>query len=304
MAYGSVPITPGRVLLADGDGLAYYCSGNDETEPGQARMNLTEKLRIAQAACGAESACILLTAAGSHKGHRYAVARVKPYQGQRSSGRRPKNWQYLRELLDSGNIGDIPVEATATAEADDLFGKHSTRLGVDNCVIYTQDKDMRMVPGLHLDWKEHRLITLRDEFSLVRNELQYGRKWFWLQMLHGDSADNIPGLPRYINAKGTPTLCGEVTAGKLLSEAATEDIARSIVFGLYKGWYGEERWRAEVLEQAVLLWMRRGKDSAWHDVMDIGHPLDGVMHMEEWQPACVEIERRITEVPVAQTQDD
>ena len=31
MACGSVPVTLDRKLLVDGDGLAYYCGGNDET---------------------------------------------------------------------------------------------------------------------------------------------------------------------------------------------------------------------------------------------------------------------------------
>jgi hypothetical protein len=301
-AHASVPIAPGRVLLADGDGLAYYCAGSDDTEPGQARMNLIEKLTAAKAASGSEKVLVLLTHPASHKGYRYAVARVKPYQGHRSSGRRPKNWQFLRELLDSGDI-PFPVEHAMSAEADDLFGKYATMLGVDKAVIYTQDKDMRMIPGMHLEWREHRTVVLRDEFSLVRSDLQYGRKWFWLQMLHGDSADNIPGLPKYINEKGKPALIGEVTAGQKLADVDTEDIARSIVFGLYKGYYPED-WRTQLLEQAVLLWMRRDALSHWIDVAQPGNPLDGIITLPDWKPALQELERRITEVPVATTQDD
>ncbi len=77
----------------------------------------------------------------------------------------------------------------------------------DNVVIYTQDKDMRMLPGRHLDWVSHRLHTVSYSCAMdgpvevldsVFSEKQYGPKWFWLQMLHGDTADNIPGLPRYV----------------------------------------------------------------------------------------------------------
>ena len=92
MTNNSVPVER-RVLLVDGDGLAYYCAGNDETSIGEARARLIEKVKGAQRACGAEDVRILLTNSGSHKGHRYAIARVKPYQGQRVNSRRPKNWR-------------------------------------------------------------------------------------------------------------------------------------------------------------------------------------------------------------------
>jgi hypothetical protein len=303
-AHGSVPISPGRVLLADGDGLAYSCAGSDDTDPADAKSTMVLKLHNAKAACGAEKVLILLTHPASHKGYRYAVATVKQYQGQRSSGRRPKNWQYLRELLDSDTVfNGYAIERTKNAEADDLFGKYSTMWGVDRTVIFTHDKDMRMIPGIHLGWTDHRMVVLRDEFGIVRNDLQYGRKWFWLQMLHGDTADNIPGLPKYINDKGNPALIGEVTAGKVLAEAHTEDIARAIVFGLYKGWYGDE-WRTQVLEQAVLLWMRRDLYSHWADVTLGTNPLGGVAELQVWGPAINTIAQRIKDIPVAQTQDD
>ena len=59
MVNGSQGMThPGRVLLADGDGLAYYCAGNDGTDPGQARWNLINKLDEAMRASGSERALV------------------------------------------------------------------------------------------------------------------------------------------------------------------------------------------------------------------------------------------------------
>jgi DNA polymerase-1 len=261
----------GRVLLIDGDALAYACAGNDECDPGQARRNLLNTLEEAERACGARAKRILLTALTSHKGHRYAVATVKPYQGQRASGRRPKNWAYLRGLLD-GHFNQIPTYTALEAEADDLFGAFGSELGWENVVHFTQDKDMRMLPGWHLTWKDKRLHWVGSEWVSVFDDKVYGRKWFWLQMLHGDTADYVPGLPKYVTPKGTQALCGEVTAGKLLAECTSEDGARQVVLGLYRGFYGDDA-ELHMLEQGILLWMRRDAKSSLLNVTAPGHPL-------------------------------
>jgi DNA polymerase-1 len=269
-------MVPGRTLLADGDGLAYYCAGNDDTDPGQARVNLLNKLAEAKAAAGCEFVRVLTTASGSTKGHRYAVARVKAYQGQRSNSRRPKNWGVLRQLLEGGFDARYPVELTARAEADDLFGKYATQLGCANVVHFTQDKDMRMLPGWHMEWRELRLTFVPDGcFDHTFNDKQYGIKWFWLQMLHGDAADYVPGLPKYAKPDGKLALCGEATAAKLLADCTTSDEARATVFGLYRGFWGDE-WEVNVLEQGVLLWMRTDDKSSALDVCAPGNPLFGI----------------------------
>ncbi len=273
----TLPAVPGRVLFSDGDALAYTCAGNEECSPGQARINLMNTLGAAKRASGAETHRLLLTARHSHKGYRYATATVKEYQGQRSSGRRPKNWEYLRRILEQEP--PLSSDLTSDAEADDLFGKYSTMLGWKNVVIHTQDKDMRMVPGLHLTWDTMRLIEVPPEtWELVFNDLVYGRKWFWLQMLMGDNADFVPGLPKYVKPNGKEGLCGEATAMKLLAECQNNEHAFMVVGGLYKGYYGDA-WDVQLLEQAVLLWMRNDERSRVFNVLDDGNPLGHVREL-------------------------
>lgn len=309
MGYGSVPVVHQRTLLVDGDGLCYYCAGNDDTDIGTARRNLIDKVKRAAELVGAGQIKILVTGAGSHKGHRYAIARAKPYQGQRAGSRRPKNWQGLRDLLDSGLLrgGSWQVETTYTAEADDLFGFYAYN-DPDNTVILTQDKDMRMLPGTHLDWVtnrvhvvEHGLAAVRQEHIMynrtvvdsVFNEKQYGLKWFWLQMLHGDTADNIPGLPKYMpdfTDKLKPV--GEVTAAKLLAhpDFCDGDSGPDVAYW-YKSYYGN-RWLVEMLEQACLLWMRRDPNN-WADCAEYGGPMYQFTDHEYWPAAYAEIEQRV-----------
>lgn len=292
MSNGEVATRPGRLLLADGDGLAYYCAGNDETAPGEARMNLVNKLRSAARASGSERVRILSTASDSHKGYRFAVAREKPYQGQRKSNRRPRQWQFLRDLMADEAISEFEYEATSIAEADDLFGKHSA-INPD-CVIYTQDKDMQMVPGWHLDWLTHLIHEVpADTWCKEWSGKVWGRKWFWLQMLHGDSTDNIPGLPRY-NDNGKLKLIGPSTAGAFLADCPDETKAAAIVGRLYYG-LKPDRWVAEMLEQGILLWMRNDAQSSPLNVCAPGNPLHALRLQPSWITAKAEVMARITE---------
>ena len=280
----------GRTLLADGDGLAYYCAGNDDTSPGQARRNLETKIESAMRAAGADKVTILLTSAASHKGHRYAISRVKPYQGKRDHGRRPRNWQFMRELLER----DPRSVVTDTLEADDLFHINSVRLGDENVAILTQDKDMRMVPGWHLNWDTHALVRVHpDTWTFEADGKTFGRKWFWLQMLHGDTADNVPGLPKYRDGEKLK-LCGEVTAGKLLASAQNNGQAFDTVARLYGGLYGED-WRVPMLEQACLLWMRRSDRLL--DCMLPGGPMEpSPANHVSWAAAGADIRARVTDL--------
>ena len=265
MASDSVPILQGRILYVDGDGLAYYCAGNDDTLVSQARERVREKVSGMQRAAAAESVVILLTGSGSHKGHRYAIARAKPYQGQRANSRRPKNWRALRELLEQGAFGKTILDYDR--EADDRFGQFGWA-DPEHTVIATQDKDMRMVPGYHLDWADNRMFFLpRDTYSAVFNDKQYGEKWFWLQMLHGDTADFIPGLPR---AYGK--LCGPVAAEKILAGTYTSEQAAAAVAHAYRSYYNDF-WLDELAEQACLLWMRAGENAHWFEACSLKGPL-------------------------------
>lgn len=280
--------TPGRVLLVDGDALAYTCAGSDDCSPGQARANLVNKVNQAKHASGADSVKLLLTARNSHKGHRYAIARVKPYQGQRSSGRRPKNWQYLRDLLEQGGV-PFDIESTAALEADDLFHHYSVLLGAENVVHLSADKDIRLIPGWHLHWDSAALhFHPKGAFRTEAWGKPFGHAYFWQQLLQGDTADNIPGLPWFYDGvyasgqnRGLPKTarCGErSTAVKRLSEITCDGGALAHCLALYEECY-PGRGKVELLEQACLLWMRR--TPSLFDCLLPGGPLFGMLSLDE-----------------------
>ena len=272
MANGSVSIIPNRKLLVDGDGLAYYCAGKDGSDPADAKQAVLNKIRSAQRACGAQHTIVLLTASGSTKGGRYAVASVKPYQGQRSNSRRPDNWRFLRDFLEQYRGDEFSVHMALYQEADDLWAQYvaADPMPHENIVLYTQDKDARHTCCIHLDWVTHaQIIVPPGTWEIVRNDKVYGRKWFWLQMLHGDTADNIPGLERMV-VNGKEVKVGDVTANKVLAPCANEEAAITTVLTAYTSYYGHQ---AEVMlaEQAQLLWMQRRPNTL--DVFSKGAPL-------------------------------
>lgn len=271
------PTNKDLTIHVDGDYLAYFCSGNDDTEPGIARMNVLRKLEAGRAIVGASKIVVHLTMSGSHKGYRYHVATVKPYQAQRSGSRRPKNWEFLRAFLETYQGDVFTVKLWKDREADDgiAFVAHNSVLLYKQplAAIYTADKDMRMLPGLHVDWNTYQVVEVpKGVYDIKRSPdgLQYGLKWFWLQMLQGDAADHIPGLPLYMGKK-----VGEVTAGKALAAADSHIEAFNVVSRMYAENYGEE-WQDRFVEQAALLWLRTDHGASVRDFANylpgLGHP--------------------------------
>ncbi|MGH1510385.1 phosphodiesterase [Ralstonia solanacearum] len=256
-------VTPGRVLHLDGDYLAYFASGNDDTEPGMARRNAFDRIELTRLRCGAESVTLHLSASGCTKAHRFLIATVKPYQGQRNASRKPKNWAYLREVLEHYEGPRFKPKVWVTREADDgmaycaaLDAARRTRSPDEFAkilaVISTRDKDMRMLPGLHVNWMTYQLTEVAPGAWDVIGEDgdQYGLKWFYLQLLQGDNADNIPGVPRLFGST-----CGDARAAKFLATAHDRDEAYDRVQAAYADFY-RDLWPDALIEQAGLLWLR------------------------------------------------
>ena len=172
-----------------------------------------------------------LTGAGNF---RFDVAKTAPYKGNRKDVPKPSNLPEARGYLQH-KWGAIISEGE---EADDLIGIASARGDPETTVVCTIDKDMMQLPG----WN----------FNFVKNEwtcigVEGGNKFFYTQILTGDSADNIKGIFRV----------GPVKAGKILEGLTTEGELYKACVDAYDG--DTER----VLENARLLWLRRYEGELW-----------------------------------------
>lgn len=117
---------------------------------------------------------------------------VYPRYKHNRKGIRPIGWSSMRAHAQDayGAFYKTPLEG------DDLVGIYG---GVPGNVIVSIDKDLRTVPGLHLDNATGELIEI-DE--------QAADRWWMTQTLTGDSVDGYPGCPGI----------GKVRAERMLEE--------------------------------------------------------------------------------------
>ena len=257
---GNATVDEQRELHVDGDYAAYYYSGTDSTSPWEARRAMIDAITAILGKTGCARVVVHMTAGGSHKGHRYKIATVKPYQGQRDNGRKPKNWHVMRSWLEGGATGLAHCEVVTweDREADDGCAWCCADAWANGKIpfVLSRDKDFRMFAAHHVVWTTHEIVVVPPgTWAITHNGDLYGHKWFWSQMLQGDTADNIPGLERYIDSKGKAKLCGPATADKLLVHCHDNLTAADAVFMYYLDYYQDDA-PDRLVEQAALLWMR------------------------------------------------
>lgn len=279
----------GRTAHIDADFLAYMASyekaGEENDLEGilyRADVMIEDKRRQA----GAEFAVLHLTPNTSDKGGRYEVAIQKQYQGQRSSDRKPQYLEQCRDYMAAKADAVVTGRAWENAEADDGMAQAAWEAhyagNPDACVVVTKDKDLRMVPGLHLNWDSgiiHHAADVFGEIGIVervgkpdaktgkpkitKKHSGWGTKFFWFQLLMGDTADNIKGCPKAM-FDGKHKACGLVGAHELLKDATTDRECLNICMDAYKTneythyLTGEPAtWQEVFWSEAQMLWMQR-----------------------------------------------
>lgn len=206
--------TPGRVVHIDADFLAYEVS-YERLEDGEGKSledmkhNANVAIETLRLLSGAERVHLHLTPSTSNKGGRYSIALLKQYQGNRVDKPKPRYLNHIRNWLVTEHTGTLHQ----FCEADDgMSSSQYAAIAEGNkhlSIIASKDKDLAMVPGLHLDWSMGNIIDTEDFGSIwlhervsqssgtVTKQLKgFGQSFFWAQMLMGDTADNISGLPK------------------------------------------------------------------------------------------------------------
>lgn len=277
------PIVQGRVCQCDADTLAYDCTNleNSLAANWQELKTWIEEIRIKS---GSEFMNLHLTM--DRKGGRFEMATIKPYQENRKNRDEDKQrrvWE-LRHKMASYMTDKVKAVAWYHQEADDGMAQFQLERiaehGEESSIIYSADKDLWMVDGLHCEpvtFERYRVSGFGGaEYKEVGNVkpklIGRGTAWFWYQMIMGDKADNIPGLPYlsgrlaeiYIplkkpNPKRKALQCGEAKAYAMMKGVTSNKQAFNRVAEAYSDHYGKE-WRERLFEQAFLLWMRRVDD--------------------------------------------
>lgn len=162
--------------------------------------------------------------------YRDRVATIQPYKGNRDPAKRPTWYYEIREYLEEF----CGAELVTGMETDDACGieqwKHKDR---STCIV-SIDKDLDMIPGWHYNY-------VKQEMYYVN--LAEANKKFWLQVLTGDTTDNIRGIPKV----------GIKTAEKILSGITDWTDMHLAV----KKAYADKGIEHEMHENATLLWIQR-----------------------------------------------
>src|SRR3546814_15161345 len=124
-----------------------------------------------------------------------------------------------------------------------------------NVISCSRDKDLRINPGLHYRWECGKQLADGPTFVTELGHLELssgtskklrgsGLKFFYAQLITGDTVDNISGIPKH----------GPVRAFNDLSECGTEEELFAKVNSFYDGVYGDD-WEKTLQEMAAMLWV-------------------------------------------------
>jgi hypothetical protein len=192
----------------------------------------------------ADSIGLFLTGKGNY---RIGLDPDYPYKGNRKS-ERPAHFHAIKDYMVE-TLGAVVFE---DEEADDALGYHAVQ---DGWGIATIDKDLDGIPGWHYNWKRKEVYMVGPEDA---------DRFFYKQLLTGDSTDNIPGLFKRTGVKAmkktfepleymdnTRDMYDHVR--QIYLDAVADQMMSSDVDDV-------ERW---LLTQARSLWIRRERGEVW-----------------------------------------
>ncbi len=244
----------GRILIVDADGPAYVASSKAKTV-ATAVKTFQQIILTKMFLTESKSASLHLTAASSHKNMRFSVLAYKPYQGNRVGKDKPALLEATRYAVaqESNWLPEYSVCMHHVLEADDGMIIEAHQYKQDG-VTDSEDKDLRMTPYPFWDAKTGRIVQAKGFGEVFLRStpagsvkcLGLGLKFFWAQMLMGDTADNIKGVER-LNGK----LCGPAATFEALNALHTQDEVANYVFDAYRVI------NQNPIPEAWLLWLLR-----------------------------------------------
>lgn len=149
------------------------------------------------------------------------------YKANRKDKPKPVHIKAIRDYL----INTYKAKVVQDIEADDALGLSQNPY----TIIASIDKDLLMCEGKHYNF-------VKKEFTNVTKE--EGTRFFYQQMITGDTSDNILGI------RGL----GKVKASKLLKDTARKDWDNMII-DLYIKEFGYEEGRNRCVQNSQLLWI-------------------------------------------------
>lgn len=159
--------------------------GNPEGAREAALMSVQAWARLA----GCKDVMVAFTG-----GHNFRKLVLPSYKAHRTGGKPVDYWTVVEAIQ-----GSFPTMIIDGLEADDVLGiLATTDRFIETSIVLTQDKDLRTVPGRHMNPLKERKPVLVEEHA--------GTHYWLTQTLTGDATDGYKGIPG----------CGAVKAARLL----------------------------------------------------------------------------------------
>jgi 5'-3' exonuclease len=226
-----------RTALIDADGIAYKIAAANETLDSYNDIeNLVhEYMNFLFSNTEATHAVCFIKGAGNF---RKDIAKIRPYKGNRN----PKRIKWLEAVYHILEKEYLAI-ASNGAEADDYIASYAKQLkdSSEDYIICSHDKDLKQICGKHFDLNDFDFIDIDEKDAAYR---------LYLQILCGDSSDNIQGIPKV----------GIKTAAKILDagEQAPNGYLVSCIMA-YKDFYGES-WPMLFAENYQLVYLLNNID--------------------------------------------
>jgi hypothetical protein len=252
----------GLCLNIDGDILIYpICCVHNELEGNLAKQKIGRSIHARVTEMMLEAGCSKFRMFLTGK-HNFRDQLVDDYKANRKDIERPIYLAWAKGMC----MEELGAEFVKGLEADDLLGIHQT----DNTVLWSLDKDLRQVPGKHLNSATRRVVVVSEfgDLYMEGKKVRFnGGIGLFFQMLVGDTADYIVGCGKREQTKvktgknaGRMVFrrkgLGPVAGYNLLKDCKDLEEARVIVGCEYFKRFRSD-WQ-EVLEtQANLLFMVR-----------------------------------------------
>lgn len=189
---------------------------------------------------------------------RNTIATLEPYKGSRPE-EKPYHYQFLKDHLLEEHFAVVVDDM----EADDALGIMSTMytsVGYYTPVIDSQDKDLRMIPGLWYD-KHSKQVS-----NITTAE---GHRSFFRQLLTGDTTDDIPGIVGIGPGRALSAIPNDLEDPLKMLEVCRQLWAKAVKDGKVKSSnFSKEQikemdYEQVMLEVGRLLWIKRYRDQIW-----------------------------------------
>lgn len=234
----------GKILLFDGDGACYEsAAGAAKHSTAMSRFERAILQTMYLAKC--DKARVHLTPNGCHKNGRHLLLGAKKYQDNRGAAKKPQHLEYLRSAASMEYFKDHPdieIILNYTVEADDAL--MTDHYYYKNGILVSPDKDLNISPFMSYIPEEgvFRSLPEGDYFGWIDRKywntpsgkvcskmVGKGTKFFWAQMMMGDTADNVKGIIKWHGK-----LCGESLAYDVLNPITDEHEAANVILDAYK----------------------------------------------------------------------